>query len=549
MATPTSTAFTELSTEEQLQRTGLEVTPENVQRQSEFFKRFQAGETGQQNIFPGFQEPTAPTVESSDLARETTDRNIGELDDISAQRDQQITTPTEPSRDTTLDDIRDGVLDESEAAQRERERLIGEFSLNEFAAEQLRQDPATVALLQEFNNNVSADKAEIDALKSRIASGIIDPETQALVAGIENTFGRRIEAQIELNKRVIAGTNVRGFRSGRTRFASEVQTGILGDVERKALQAINALESERDQLIAQAKAAQGADDFAKLDRLMGDFRSTNERRLTALINFNQEANKQLDTILEQRRAEEQAFQEESDIFAREANILNLVGQGITDPIQLFDSINFDEQGNKIGDVSLEEITDLLDQSVQESVGKSLSGVNREFFQAKEQGFIPEDMTLFEFIQSKATAKRKPTGGGDSTGFTGTPDSSVGSGDAVLKQDGSIMTFEEFLGRKAIEFLGGKPSLSEIARETKELITDSSERNKLQAEYNQLVGLAESGQRSGDTSGFSKTDLKKLEQAKLLNAPRQEMLDFLFGEGGGSGGNNLDSKIDEILEGL
>lgn len=45
---------------------------------------------------------------------------------------------------------------------------------------------------------------------------------------------------------------------------------------------------------------------------------------------------------------------------RQAAIVNLVSQGITDPTQIFNAINFDEQGNQVGDVTVSEIQGVLE---------------------------------------------------------------------------------------------------------------------------------------------------------------------------------------------
>lgn len=66
-------AFTEISTEEQLSRAGYEVTPENIAKQKAYFSDFQAGKTGDQNLFsPGWEPPKPSTpnpVDSTDSVR------------------------------------------------------------------------------------------------------------------------------------------------------------------------------------------------------------------------------------------------------------------------------------------------------------------------------------------------------------------------------------------------------------------------------------------------------------------------------------------------
>ena len=47
---------------------------------------------------------------------------------------------------------------------------------------------------------------------------------------------------------------------------------------------------------------------------------------------------------------------------RQSAILGIINQGISDPKQIFDLINFDEQGNQVGDISIDEIKKVITSS-------------------------------------------------------------------------------------------------------------------------------------------------------------------------------------------
>ena len=74
----------------------------------------------------------------------------------------------------------------------------------------------------------------------------------------------------------------------------------------------------------------------------------------------------------------------------------------------------------------------------------------------------------------------------------------------------VPTFEEFL--------------AEAQEEARQTFTQET-RDELRRIYDEEVA------KLGDTTRFSDTELKKLEQAGLLDATRQKQLDFLFGEKG------------------
>ena len=82
-----------------------------------------------------------------------------------------------------------------------------------------------------------------------------------------------------------------------------------------------------------------------------------------------------------------------------------------------------------------------------------------------------------------------------------------------QQPVEIPTFEEFIAEAQEE------ALSSFSPEFIE---------QLRKAYNEQVASLQ----QGGNAKFSSTELKKLEQAGLLNATRQEQLDFLFGKGGG-----------------
>ena len=78
-----------------------------------------------------------------------------------------------------------------------------------------------------------------------------------------------------------------------------------------------------------------------------------------------------------------------------------------------------------------------------------------------------------------------------------------------------LTFEEFLSEAQEE--AGQTFTSEVREEFRKIYEEEVARLKTEAK----------------APKFSSTELKKLEQAELLNVSRQEQLDFLFaGEGGG-----------------
>lgn len=59
-------------------------------------------------------------------------------------------------------------------------------------------------------------------------------------------------------------------------------------------------------------------------------------------------------------AESLETNEDQFVASRQGAVANVVAQGITDPLQIFQLINFDEQGNQVGDITLDEIKKVTD---------------------------------------------------------------------------------------------------------------------------------------------------------------------------------------------
>lgn len=93
-------------------------------------------------------------------------------------------------------------------------------------------------------------KTQVDSLVAGL-----DTETAAMVQRISDTYSKRIDEQKDLNKRYLESSRVAGYSSGRARYASEIQDGILSKEEQDGIKRITDLEAERENLIAQARNA------------------------------------------------------------------------------------------------------------------------------------------------------------------------------------------------------------------------------------------------------------------------------------------------------
>lgn len=129
------------------------------------------------------------------------------------------------------------------------------------------QDTTTTSSVENTNNpyinNIDVQKINdtYDTygrnLKTQVDSLVagLDSDTAAMIQSISNTYAKRITEQKDINNRYLESARVSGYASGRSRYASEMQDGILSKEEQDGLQRINDLEKEREDLILKAKSA------------------------------------------------------------------------------------------------------------------------------------------------------------------------------------------------------------------------------------------------------------------------------------------------------
>lgn len=95
-----------------------------------------------------------------------------------------------------------------------------------------------------------------------------DAATQALIASIKQIYGARITQMQDSNSRILGGKTQEGIRSGRARYATDVQNGILTDEEQSGIMRVATLQGEMLQEIAKAQQAQNAEDLTVFNSRM-----------------------------------------------------------------------------------------------------------------------------------------------------------------------------------------------------------------------------------------------------------------------------------------
>ena len=117
--------------------------------------------------------------------------------------------------------------------------------------------------VQKINSEIERYNSTLESLKSTA-----DDLNSQLIQSIQDTYEQRRKEMSQLNTNTLNGLTRLGVRSGRQRYASEIQTSILSAEERAGIERMSALDAEEKSLILQAETAANEADFARLNTSM-----------------------------------------------------------------------------------------------------------------------------------------------------------------------------------------------------------------------------------------------------------------------------------------
>ncbi len=110
----------------------------------------------------------------------------------------------------------------------------------------------------------------------------MDANTAAMISDIQRSMGRARDQQRVTNKNRLKGLEIIGSRTGRQRFAAEIQSSILGAEERAGIQAIADINAQEQELIRQARQANDEGSFTLLRERMSLMGQAREAKRAAV---------------------------------------------------------------------------------------------------------------------------------------------------------------------------------------------------------------------------------------------------------------------------
>jgi hypothetical protein len=134
-----------------------------------------------------------------------------------------------------------------------------------------------------------------------------DETTAALIASITATYDARIKRMMDTNARMLEGKRIAGIAAGRSRYAPSIEEGGLMTEELDGIARISEIESQKLQLIAQAKQARDEKNIALFNKSMELMEKANAAKLDEITKLHQLSMDVEKAALEKQKAEKAAI--------------------------------------------------------------------------------------------------------------------------------------------------------------------------------------------------------------------------------------------------
>lgn len=270
-------------------------------------------------------------------------------------------------------------------------------------------DQASLTEADRVNKQYESDLKDIQsAFKTQ--QNKFDSAQNAVYDSIIGIYSGLAKEQKEANTRQYASYQNFGIREGGSRYAGEVTQGILNAEERAGLGRLQSIAAKQAEALASAKSAAASKSWEIFMEKRKEIQSLNTQR-----------QKEIDTLRETGLKRLEEARERNIQVAREGAVSSLITQGITDPTEILETLNYDDAGNQIGDYTAEEVSKTYETLAGKSGYKNvekLSGDLRDYFILKDMNqlpasiaSLPEEQQLSAYL---ATFNPKKTTGGSGT---------------------------------------------------------------------------------------------------------------------------------------
>jgi len=220
-------------------------------------------------------------------------------------------------------------------------------------ADQIAQDQALKTDYQQdirgiYDQQVAALENEYaqfnNALEQRKAT--LADRNKRTIEQIQATFARRKEEMKIMNSNRQSGLKIMGARSGRQRYASEIQSGIISAEEKEGIERLASLDAQEQQLILQAERAMEDEQFGLVMEQMSLAVQLRKEKDQALNNLMSQAMQAEQIAINKAKEEREFMKFQLDVAKFNEDVKQ---QGIDNAIKVAEAngqrLGFDEVGN------------------------------------------------------------------------------------------------------------------------------------------------------------------------------------------------------------
>lgn len=234
---------------------------------------------------------------------------------------------------------------------------------------------------------------------------------QAQIGSLTGIWKERRALLQQSNKQNESQWTQQFFRSGQAEYSPGMTSDMITGKEQEGIRKVKALDDDFNSTVASINAAVDEKNFEGAAALTQTLQGIREKSLAAMKQNAKEAREINDKL-----------RENAAKVSRQSAIANLFAQGITEPADILDYINYHDDGTQVGDITLEDIADTLKIINPSADMAGLDGDFKTFsYLQKNQPDQVKGMNYFDYLNAVGNAKRKATGEGGSAAFKFTPE--------------------------------------------------------------------------------------------------------------------------------
>lgn len=355
-----------------------------------------------------------------------------------------------------------------------------------------------------YQDDPDGDWAAVQGLFAPLKANL-DANTLAQVSGIHSQFDALRAEQAQYNKQAEQVRAQALLLGGASRYAPLAASSTMTAQVSYGLKKIQDLDNQENEAIAKANQAQQDGDM----KLMSD-------AFTMAEGVRKEKQTEATKIADQLRTANQKLREQNLQSSRDSAIADLVSQGISDPAQVLNYLNYHEDGTKVGDFTADEVSKVLKALTVDGDQASLPADLKAFDYLRDHGMLPDNIANLdpkEQYFGYLTALK---------GASNTGDFTLGTNQIRYDAQGHVVARgpagKQTVDDTAPSWEAYKAAATKLMGSNYLMATDE---DALRQQYNNDYPGGKK------PSKFTDSELRKLEQGGLTDAPRKEQLDYLY----------------------